>query len=53
VCVWGPHEIARQKLIAAKTGSKEYFDRRAQDITVKVDQVVLYDETVSGVRSKS
>ena len=47
------HEVARQKLITAKEKSKEYFDKKAHEVTINIgDRVLLYDETVRRGRSK-
>jgi hypothetical protein len=47
------HEIARQKLIAGKEKSKEYYDKSSEPFEIKVgQQVLLYDETVRRGRSK-
>jgi hypothetical protein len=47
------HSVARQKLIIAKTKSKEYFDKDSQEFQVNIgDKVLLYDETVRRGRSR-
>jgi hypothetical protein len=47
------HSVARQKLILAKTKSKEYFDKDSQEFQVNIgDKVLLYDETVRRGRSR-
>jgi hypothetical protein len=35
------HDIARQKLIAAKEKSKEYYDKNSEEFRLKVDDKVL------------
>jgi hypothetical protein len=41
------HEVARQKLIAKKEKSKEYYDRESKPFDIQTGQrVLLYDETV-------
>jgi hypothetical protein len=47
------HERARQKLIARKEKSKEFYDKNTDVIEIKVGQKVLvYDVTVRRGRSK-
>jgi hypothetical protein len=47
------HDVAKQKLIAARQKSKEYFDTKSKEIQIDIgDKVLLYDETVQRGRSK-
>ena len=47
------HEVARQKLIASKAKSKEYYDKGSETFEIQIGQkVLLFDETVRRGRSK-
>jgi len=47
------HYQARQKLLASKEKSKDYYDRTTGKMKLRVgDKVLLYDETVRRGRSR-
>ena len=47
------HEVARQRLMAGKKRSKEYYDKESEPFEFQVGQtVLLFDETVRRGRSK-
>ena len=47
------HQLAKDRLIASKVRSKEYYDRKAELTDISVcEKVLLYDETVRRGRSK-
>jgi hypothetical protein len=46
------HQAARSKLITHKDRSKDYYDRKTEEMKIEIgDKVLLYDETVRRGRS--